>query len=197
MFDELKSRFYSTPVLKYFDLTLETILETDASDYVVSGILPQRYPDPAKSESYGTLHPVAYLSEKMSTAKCNYGIGDTELLTIIACLEKWHMYLHGVPFLIYTDHHNQQNFGTKAHLNRRQARGVGLLAQYRFQIQFRLGKANGKADALTRRSGDLPKEGDIRGRPFQEILDLVKFLISSILSYATLPSSITQTSVQP
>ena len=32
-------------------------------------------------------------------------------------------------------------------------------------------KANGKADALTRRSGDLPKEGDKRGRPFQAILD--------------------------
>ena len=81
------------------------------------------------------------------------------------------MYLYGVPFLIYTEHHNLQNFGTKALLNRRQARWVGLLAQYIFQIQFRAGKANGKADALTRRSGDLPKEGDKRGRPFQEILD--------------------------
>ena len=34
---------------------------------------------------------------------------------------------------------------------------------------------NGKADALTRRSGDLPKQGDNRGRPFQEILDPAKF----------------------
>ena len=85
------------------------------------------------------------------------------------------MYLHGVPFLIYTDHHNLQNFGTKALLNRRQARWAGLLAQYEFHIQFRLGKANGKANALTRRSGDLPKEGDKRGRPLQEILDPMKF----------------------
>ena len=176
VFDELKARFCSAPVLKHFDPTLETILETVASDYVVSGILSQRHPDPTKPESRGTLHPVAFLSEKMSSAECNYGIGDKELLAIIACFEKWHMYLHGVPFLIYTDHHNLQNFGTKALLNRRQARWAGLLAQYEFQIQFRPGKANGKADALTRRSGDLPKEGDKRGRPFQEILDPVKFV---------------------
>ena len=174
VFDELKSRFCSAPVLKHFDPTLETILETDASDYVVSGILSQRHPDPAKLESRGTLHTVAFLSEKMSLAECNYGIWDKELLAIIACLEKWHMYLHGVPFLIYTDHHNLQNFGTKALLNRWQARWAGLLAQYECQIQFRPGKANGKADALTRRSGDLPKEGDMRSRPFQEILDPVK-----------------------
>ena len=68
VFNELKSRFCSAPVLKHFDPTLETILETDASDYVVSGILSQRHPDPAKPESRGTMHPVALLSEKMSHA---------------------------------------------------------------------------------------------------------------------------------
>ena len=47
------------------------------------------------------------------------------------------------------DHHNLQNFGTKALHNRRQARWAGLLAHYEFHIQFRHGKANGKADALT------------------------------------------------
>ena len=118
VFDELKYRFYSAPVLKHYDPTLETIIETDASDYVVSGILPQCPPDPANPDGNGTLHPVAFLSEKMSPAECNYGIRDKELLVIITCLKKWHMYLYGVPFLIYTDHHNLQNCGTKALLNR-------------------------------------------------------------------------------
>ena len=126
VFDELKARFCSAPVLKHFDPTLETILETDDSDYVVSGILSQRHPDPVNPDGHGTLHPVAFLSAKMSPDECNYGIGDKELLAIVTCLEKWHMYLHGVPFLIYTDHHNLQNFGTKALLNRRQPRWAGL-----------------------------------------------------------------------
>ena len=39
MFQLLKTKFYSAPILKHFNPELETILETDASDYVVSGIL--------------------------------------------------------------------------------------------------------------------------------------------------------------
>ena len=161
MFEQLKNKFCTAPILKHFDPELETILETDASDYMVSGILSQRHYISVKS----TLHLVAYLSEKMTSMECNYGIGDKELLAIVACLEKWHMYLHGIEFTIFTDHHNLQNFATKALLNRRQARWAGLLAQYQFHIHFRPGKANGKADALTHRSEDLPCEGDGRGRP--------------------------------
>ena len=77
-------------------------------------------------------------------------------------------------FNIY-DHHNLQNFGIKALLSERQARWASLLAQYEFQIQFYPGKPNGKADALTCRSGDLPKEGDKGGRLFQQILDRLTF----------------------
>ena len=85
------------------------------------------------------------------------------------------MYLHGFPFLIYTDHHTLQNFGTKALLNRQQARWAGLLTQHEFNIHFRPCKANGTADALTHRSGNLPKMGDNRGRPFHEIFAPSKF----------------------
>ena len=106
----------------------------------------------------------------MSPAECNCGIGHQELLAIIACLNKWHMYLHGVPFLIYMDHHDLWNFGTKALPNRRQARGAGLLAQYEFDIQFYPGKANGKGDSLTGRSGDLPTDGDNMATPCKKSL---------------------------
>ena len=72
----------------------------------MSGILSSRHPDPAKPNGHGTLHLVVCLSEKMSPAECNYGIGDKELLAIIACLEKWHMYLHYLQkrFMAYVDH---------------------------------------------------------------------------------------------
>ena len=114
----------------------------------------------------------------MSSAECNYGIGDKELLAIVVCLEKWHIYLHSLksPFVVFTDHHNLQNFTTKSLLNRWQARWAGLLAQYDFLITFRPGDRNGKADALTRRFGDLPKEGDDRARPIQAMLPAKKFL---------------------
>lgn len=44
-------------------------------------------------------------------------------------------------------------------LNRRQARWSEFLSRFDF-IAYRTGKQGGKPDALTRRSGDLPKEED-------------------------------------
>ena len=89
VFQKLKTKFCTATILKHFDPELETILETDASDYVVSGIVSQRHLNPVSGKL--TLHPVAFLSEKISPAECNYGIGDKELLAILACLEHWHM----------------------------------------------------------------------------------------------------------
>ena len=122
VFNQLKTAFTTAPVLRHFDPDLETILECDTSDYVISGILSQKHPNPDTGKM--TLHPIAFISEKMSPAECNYGIGDKELLAIVVALEKWHIYLHQLPhtFTIMTDHHNLQTFSTKALLSRRQAR---------------------------------------------------------------------------
>jgi len=47
-------------------------------------------------------------------------------------------------------------------LNRWQARWSEFLSCFDFRIVYRPGKAGGKPDALTWRSGDLPEEGDER-----------------------------------
>ena len=78
VFQSLKIKFCTAPILKHLNPALETILETNASDYVVSGIPSQCHPAPdgPNGATQTTLHPVAYLSEKMTTAECNYGIGE-------------------------------------------------------------------------------------------------------------------------
>ena len=103
----------------------------------MSVILSQKHLEHVKL----VLHPVGYLSEKMSPAECKYGIGDKELLAIVACFEKWHIYLHALPkaFTICTDRHNLQTFSIEALLNRRQAQWAGTLLQYDFIIAFRPG----------------------------------------------------------
>ena len=125
--------FTSVPILRHFGPDLETILECNASDYIVSSILSQKHPhhDPNTTErTWFTLHPVAFISEKMSQVECNYGIDDKELLAIVVALEKWYIYLHQLPhtFTIMTDHHNLQTFSTKALLSRRQVRWAQELA---------------------------------------------------------------------
>jgi len=156
-FERLKEAFCSAPILAHFDPDRECIVETDASDYVSAGILSQ-YDD---SE---VLHPVAYFSKKHSPAECNYEIYDKELMAIIRAFEEWRPHLESAKGVIevLSDHKNLEYFTTTKLLNRRQARWSEFLSRFNFKIKYRPGKAGGKPDALTRRSGDLPKGGDER-----------------------------------
>ncbi|KAI1676227.1 reverse transcriptase [Pyrenophora tritici-repentis] len=156
-FDRLKSAFTEAPILAPFDWDKEIILETDASDYVSAGVLSQHGDD-------GILRPVAFFSKKHSVTECNYEIYDKELLAIIRCFEEWRPELEGTvsPIKVITDHRNLEYFTTTKLLNRRQARWAEFLSRFNFKIVYRPGKLGAKPDALTRRSGDLPKEGDER-----------------------------------
>jgi hypothetical protein len=78
----MKRRFTTALVLAFFILGLETVLETDASDFVTAAVLSQR------DAADGVLRPVAFLSKKMSLAKCNYDIYDKELIAIVKAFEE-------------------------------------------------------------------------------------------------------------
>ena len=146
--------FTTAPILQHFDSDLETIVESDASNSVVSGILSQYH----VTKTGKRLHPVAFYSRRMTPAECNYKIHNKELLAIVACFEEWRRYLIGTqkPFLNYLDHKNLEYFTTTKTLKRRQADWAEKLADYHFQIVYRPRKQGGKPDALTRRSVDLP-----------------------------------------
>ena len=149
-FDDLKVAFTSAPILAHYDPTRETWVETDASDFVVSGVLSQIID--------GVLRPVAYFSKKMTPAECNYEIYDKELLAIVESFETWRPELTGVEnqTKVFSDHKNLETFMTLKQLNRRLVRWAEMLAEYNFRVMYRPGKQGGKPDALTRRKQDLP-----------------------------------------
>ncbi|KAI0992409.1 hypothetical protein K3495_g15776, partial [Podosphaera aphanis] len=97
---------------------------------------------------------------KLENAECNYEIYDKELLAIIRCFEGWRAELQGAhyPITVLTDHRNLEYFMTTKELSRRQVRWSEFLSQFDFVIKSRSGKDNTKADSLTRRSQDLPKD---------------------------------------
>ena len=132
-------------------------METDASHYVSPGILCQR-----NKES--TLHTVELFSKKHSPAEYNYEIYNKELLAIIRYFEEWRLELESTayPIQVLSDYKNLEYFMSTKLLNCRQARWSEFPSRFNFQIEYRPGKANGKPAALTRRSGDLPQEGDER-----------------------------------
>lgn len=153
-FQLLKDTVVSAPVLLHFDPSKDIYVETDASDFVVAGVLSQMGVD-------GLLHPIAFFSRKMNPAQCNYEIYDKELLAIVESFENWRPELEGATSAVkvLTDHQSLQYFMTTKKLTRRQARWALFLSQFNFVVTYRPGIQNGKADALTRRHGDRP-EGD-------------------------------------
>jgi len=164
-FEEMVLKFTTAPILRHFDHSREVIIETDASDYVSAGVLSQR-------DDEGVLHPVAFCSKKHSPAECHYDIYDKELMAIIKALEEWRPECEGAerPLQLITDHKNLEYFMSKRLLNRRQARWAQFLSRFDYEIVYRPGKSNGKADALTRRPGDLPGGGDERLKTMEQVV---------------------------
>jgi len=146
LFKELKELFTQDPILKIYQSGLETVVETDASDFALGACLIQRHQD--------GWHPVAYYSRKMTPPELNYDIYNKELLGIVAALKEWRAFLQGTegPFVVKTDHKNLTGFLTTKELNRRQVRWAEMLAEYHFEIQHTKGTDNARADALSRKA---------------------------------------------
>jgi hypothetical protein len=145
-FNTLKQTLLSSPVLHYFRYDRKHRVETDSSNSVVAGILTQL------CEETNEWHPMAYFSKTMAPAECNYLIHDKEMLAIIRAFEEWQPELIGIEDKIdvYSDHRALEYFMNSKQLSSRQVRWAEYLSQFHFEIQFRAGKLNEKADALTR-----------------------------------------------
>jgi hypothetical protein len=96
---------------------------------------------------------VNYFSTTLNAAERNYDIYDLELLAIVKSLRNSRSLLTGFPHKIkvYSDHLNLQHWRDPQKISRRVAREVVELADYPIKIYHVAGKANGHADALSRR----------------------------------------------
>ena len=145
-FQTLKARVTSEPVLAHPELDKQFEVEVDVSGFVVGAVLLQRKADSKK-------HPVAYYSATLNTAECNYDIYELELLAISKATNHWRPYLGGSPHkvIIWSDHQNLTYWKDLQKLSHRVAREHLGLMEYDLEIRHLPGKANGRADALSRR----------------------------------------------
>ena len=81
-FTLLKNAFTSAPILAHFDSSLESVIETDASDYAVGAVHSQ-------VQRNGRVHPYAFLFRKFFFAELNYDIYDKEMAAIVLAFKEW------------------------------------------------------------------------------------------------------------
>ena len=136
-FTGLKDALCSAPVLKLPDLKQPFEVVADACGVGLGAVLLQDG------------QPVAFDGKRLTPAEQNYGVGEQELLAVIHALEHWRCYLHGITFIVVTDHSPNTFFTTKKLLTPRQARWAERLAPYSFNWQYRPGRKN-VADPLSR-----------------------------------------------
>ena len=154
-FDMLKERITAEPVLRQPDLAKQFEIEVDSSGFARGAVLLQKGPDNKK-------HPIAFYSQTLTEAECNYPIKDLEFSTIVYALLNWRAFLAGSPhdIIIHTDHTNLQAWTQPQKISRRVARLVQALEEFPIKLKHISGKANGHADALSRRADYDQGEGD-------------------------------------
>jgi hypothetical protein len=107
--------------------------------------VPQKFED-------GKIHPVRFVSRELNPVEWNCDVYDKEMLPVVFSMRKDCDYLQGEEHKtpIFSDHQNLTYFKSAILLNRRQARWSEKLKQYNFQLLYRKGTSNAKADILSR-----------------------------------------------
>jgi len=92
-FNSLKKAFTSAPILTHWIPDAQLIVETDASDYILTTILSIVNKD-------NEVHPVAFHSRTFTVAELNYNTHNKELLAIFKAFKIWQHYLEGSVLVV-------------------------------------------------------------------------------------------------
>lgn len=133
-FGKLKHALVTAPVLAQPNFSKEFVVQCDASQIGVGGVLLQCDED-------GREHPLAFVSKKTQQ-------GTAELY----CdrVGKFRPYIEGLPFRIITDHSSLRWLMSQKDLCGRLARWSLQLQRYNFSIEHRKGSLNIVPDTLSR-----------------------------------------------
>lgn len=151
-FDKLKEALISPPVLAYPDFKKPFIVRTDASVLGLGAVLCQDHGDKAGP------CVVAYGSRSLKPSEKQYSPYKLEFLALYwAVTKKFSDYLQGNLFTVTTDHNPLTYILNNAKLDATGHRWMSELSNYNFSIQYKPGKHNGDADALSRMTPEMVK----------------------------------------
>ena len=141
-FETLQKLCTESPILAYADFKAPFVLHTDASGDGLGAVLYQ--------VQDGQKRVIAYASRSLSKSERNYPVHKLEFLALKwAITDKFHEYLYGSEFQVFTDSNLLTYVLTTAKLDATGHRWVAALSNYTFSITYKPGKGHVDADALS------------------------------------------------
>ncbi|XP_055836596.1 uncharacterized protein K02A2.6-like [Episyrphus balteatus] len=146
-FQNCKKLLLTNNILELFDPSKPIIVATDASPYGVGAVLSHIV--------NGVEKPVIFASSTLSESEKHYSQLHREALAIVFAVKKFHNYLYGQKFVIYTDHQALReifnpNKGTPPVAASRLQRWAVILSMYLYTISYKRGSLMSNADGLSR-----------------------------------------------
>lgn len=141
-FNELKRALSEPPVLALPNQQDQFVLDTDASDKAIGGVLSQ--------VQAGKEQVIAYGSYALTKEQRRYCVTRKELLAVVRFTRQFRHYLLGRPFIVRTDHASLRWLTRFREPQGQLARWLEELSQYNMVLQYRAGRDHGNADALSR-----------------------------------------------
>ena len=141
-FHELRAALIDAPILAFPTETGQYILDTDASNFGLGGVLSQIQNDQERV--------VAYCSRALRPSQRRYCTTKREMLAAVAMCIQFRSYLRGARFTLRTDHKSLVWLHRFKDTEGMMSRWLHSLQQFQFSIIHRPGKDHGNADGLSR-----------------------------------------------
>ncbi|KAH0696086.1 hypothetical protein KY289_013568 [Solanum tuberosum] len=138
-FEKLKAAITKELILALPDFTKPFEIQNDTSDFAISGVLTQEG------------HSIKFERRKLNDAERRYSAHEREMTTVVHCLRTWRHYVLGVHFVVKMDNVVTTYFQSQKKLTAKQACWQDFLAEFDFTFEYKPGKANVVADALSRK----------------------------------------------
>ncbi|SAM04409.1 hypothetical protein [Absidia glauca] len=138
----IKQQLQMNTILHYPDPNLPFYVATDASNYGIGAALYQIINDQERF--------IGYMARSLSPSERNYNTTKRELLAIVFALKKFHKYLWGNPFTLYTDHRALTYIHTQTIASPMMINWLDTILDYSFTIVHKPGDLNIFPDLLSR-----------------------------------------------
>jgi hypothetical protein len=151
-FDNLKQVMIRAPVLALSDFSKEFVVECDASGVGIGAVLQQE-------------RPIAFLSQALQGNQLLLSTYEKEILALVMAVQKWWPYLLGRHFVVRSDQHSLKYLWSQKISTTAQQRWLYKLMGFDFSIEYKKGKENTVADALSQRDEKTGEKENTWGCP--------------------------------